>query len=76
MVKSATILWCRSFLALIQQIHSKAEPNCCLQHYDAFLELCKAKLQQFYGADVQKAADFGRIVSTMHCQRLKVSYEY
>jgi hypothetical protein len=44
-----------------------------LQHYDAFLELCKKKLVQFYGQDVQKNADFGRIVSPMHCERLKVS---
>lgn len=43
-----------------------------MQHYDAFLELCKKKLLQFYGNDVQKASDFARIVSTMHCQRLKV----
>lgn len=42
------------------------------QHYDAFLELCKKKLTQFYGQDVQKNADFGRIVSPMHCERLKV----
>eukprot|EP00598_Pedospumella_elongata_P006884 CAMPEP_0184985614 /NCGR_PEP_ID=MMETSP1098-20130426/14206_1 /TAXON_ID=89044 /ORGANISM="Spumella elongata, Strain CCAP 955/1" /LENGTH=500 /DNA_ID=CAMNT_0027509707 /DNA_START=33 /DNA_END=1532 /DNA_ORIENTATION=- len=44
---------------------------CHEKHYDAFLELCKQKLKQFYGADPQRAVDFGRIVSTMHCQRLK-----
>lgn len=47
-----------------------------LQHYDQFLELCKKKLLQFYGEDPQRAADFGRIVSPFHCQRLKVRVLY
>mmetsp|Transcript_9633 Transcript_9633/g.15908 ORF Transcript_9633/g.15908 Transcript_9633/m.15908 type:complete len:461 (+) Transcript_9633:54-1436(+) len=44
---------------------------CHEKHYDKFLELCKTKLAQFYGADPQKASDYGRIVSKQHCQRLK-----
>jgi hypothetical protein len=43
-----------------------------VQHYEAFLELCKKTLVKFYGEDPQRATDFGRIVSTQHCQRLKV----
>lgn len=40
-------------------------------HYDSFLALAITTLRAFYGDDPQKSPDFARIVSRMHCLRLK-----
>ena len=44
---------------------------CHSSKYAEFLEKSTKCLKTFYGDDVQKSIDFGRIVSSQHCQRLK-----
>jgi aldehyde dehydrogenase (NAD+) len=42
--------------------------------YESFISHVKAKLTAFYGTDIKKAPDFGRIVSSQHCQRIQGRY--
>lgn len=44
---------------------------CHAKHYDAFVQLCAAKVDQFYGTDPQKSPDFCRIINKASTSRLQ-----
>ena len=44
---------------------------CHSSKYKEFLTAAEKCLKNFYGSDIQKSNDFGRIVSSGHCDRLK-----
>jgi acyl-CoA reductase-like NAD-dependent aldehyde dehydrogenase len=44
---------------------------CHMDKYEAFLEQCARTLEGFYGADPAASADFCRIITPGHCERLK-----
>jgi aldehyde dehydrogenase (NAD+) len=44
---------------------------CHSSKYEEFISSAKSCLKTFYGDNVQKSADFGRIVTGAHCSRLQ-----
>ena len=74
----------KPLINLNYSLKTQSEPQTCIapdyvmchsSKYKEFLEKGAKYLKTFYGAEAQKSADFGRIVSAGHCTRLQAMLE-